>query len=93
MNIKIRTFFTLITMILIILIILLVKNINELTATTNELKDFEHNRHLMVMKSDELRQSSDDLSRFANRDLSFNKTAQCMMPILNLFSLLLDLLT
>jgi len=67
MNIKIRTFFTLITMFLIVLIILLVKNINELTATTNEQKDFEHNRHLMVMKSDELRQSSDDLSRFANK--------------------------
>ena len=67
MNIKIRTFFTLITMILIILVLSLVNNINELTSTTNELKNIEHNRHFMIMKADELRQSSDDLSRFANK--------------------------
>ena len=67
MNIKIRTFFTVITMLLIILTLLLVNNINELTSTTNKLKNIEHNRHLMIMKADELRQSSDDLSKFANK--------------------------
>ncbi|HIC76907.1 MAG TPA: sensor domain-containing diguanylate cyclase, partial [Candidatus Dadabacteria bacterium] len=36
----------------------------ELSQRSNDLREVEFNRHLMIQKADELRQSSDDLTRF-----------------------------
>ena len=74
MNTKIKTFFIIITTISILLMILLVNNINELVSTTNDLKEIEHNRYLMTTKADELRQSSDDLSKFAHKYVITSQT-------------------
>ena len=65
MNIKIRSFFTVISVVLVTIGILMIINVIKLNNYSNILKDIEHNQHLMIMKAYELRQSSDDLSKFA----------------------------
>ncbi len=39
----------------------------ELFSTTGAIKDLEHNRYYMTLRADELRQSGDDLTRFARQ--------------------------
>lgn len=65
MNIKIRSFFAVISVVLVTIGILMIINVIKLNNYSNILKDIEHNQHLMIMKAYELRQSSDDLSKFA----------------------------
>ena len=67
MNIKIRTFFAVVSIVLILTVISISHFINELNYNTTQLKDTEYNRYLMILKADELRQTSDDLSKFANK--------------------------
>ena len=67
MNINIRTFFAVISIFFFLLSTSLIYNIYKLNYESNKLKDIEYNRHLMILKADELRQSSDDLSKFANK--------------------------
>ena len=65
MNITIKTFFFLIGGFLLLLMGFLVNYIIEVNHYSNELKNIESNRHLMMKKADELRQTSDDLTRCA----------------------------
>jgi len=63
-NINIKSFFIFIACLLLSLLILLVYYTLELSQRSNDLKEVESNRYLMIQKADELRQSSDDLTRF-----------------------------
>ncbi len=65
MNIQIKTFFFLIGGFLLLLMGFLVNYIIEVNHYSNELKSIENNRHLMMKKASELRQTSDDLTRCA----------------------------
>lgn len=67
MNINIKTFFILISLGFISLTLILIFSFVELNRLSGELREVEYNRHLMMQKADELRQSSDDLSRLANK--------------------------
>lgn len=62
---QIKTFLVLISGILPALVLGLSYLIIELEDKTNALQALEHDRYLMMMKADELRHSSDDLTRFA----------------------------
>lgn len=67
MNIPIKKFFAIITFILSLIglsIMYLVLILNDYSV---KLKSAEYNRYIMFKKADELRQSSDDLSRLANK--------------------------
>ena len=65
MQISIKKFFFLISILLLVIGVIGSFYITELHRNSEKLKDIEHNRHLMIQKADELRQSSDDLTRFA----------------------------
>jgi diguanylate cyclase (GGDEF)-like protein len=65
LKINIKTFFFLICGFLLLLIGVLVDSIFELNHYSKELKNIENNRHLMMKKASELRQTSDDLTRCA----------------------------
>lgn len=64
MNINIKSFFILVGYLLLGVLILVIYYTLELSQRSNDLKEVEFNRHLMIQKADELRQSSDDLTRF-----------------------------
>jgi len=63
-NINIKSFFVLVGYLLLGALILLIYYTLELSQRSNDLREVEFNRHLMIQKADELRQSSDDLTRF-----------------------------
>ncbi|MDX1294961.1 MAG: hypothetical protein R3302_01760 [Sulfurimonadaceae bacterium] len=65
MNISIKSFFTVVAIFNLILLLLIILNLLEMKENHNSLVEIEHNRYLMIQKADELRQSSDDLTRFA----------------------------
>ena len=67
MHINIKTFFLFLTLILFIIGSVIIYFIVNLNDYTDKFKVLEHDRYLMIKKADELRQSSDDLSRFANK--------------------------
>lgn len=64
MNISIKSFFIYLGFFNVILAILIIVNLNELDDNSNKLKNLEYNRFMMIEKADELRQTSDDLTRF-----------------------------
>jgi len=65
MNIKIKTTFILLGGVSTLLIALFIWSFLDLANESKKLELVEHNRFLMFEKSGELRQSSDDLTRFA----------------------------
>jgi len=65
MNIKIKTFFLFIGTLILFITLSIGYFIFQLHENNLKLKDIEHNRYSMIKKADELRQSSDDLTRFA----------------------------
>jgi len=67
MHINIKTFFLFLTLILFIIGSVIIYFIVNLNDNSDKFKVVEHNRYLMIKKADELRQSSDDLSRLANK--------------------------
>ncbi len=75
---------TIITIGLIFLLYLIV----DLNNLNSKLKSVESDRHMMVQKADELRQSSDDLSRFAKayvitKDETYKKNYYEVLSIRN----------
>lgn len=64
MNLSIKALFISLGIFGVILSIGFVVNLNELDENSDKLKNFERNRFLMIQKADELRQTSDDLTRF-----------------------------
>lgn len=67
MNIQIKTFFILIGIFLFTIVLTTTYYIYELHSVYNKKEDLERNQYLMIKIADELRQSSDDLSKFANK--------------------------
>ena len=65
MNIKLKTFFILIAIVIFSLFLAVIFDIYRLYNLTNKLVLIEYQRHQMILKADELRQSSDDLTRMA----------------------------
>jgi len=65
MNYSIHSFGKIITTILVVIFFVFIYLLNDLYNVSKELKYIEKNRHLMILKADELRQSSDDLTKFA----------------------------
>jgi len=65
MNIKIKTTFTLLAIFLSICLLLLIFFILNLNDASDTLREIERDQYLMVEKANELRQSSDDLSKYA----------------------------
>ncbi len=64
MNLSIKAFFTSLGVLNLLIAGVLVLSLYELDQSSHRLKDIEHNRFLMIQKADELRQTSDDLTRF-----------------------------
>ena len=64
LNISIKSFFIYLGFFNVILAIMIIINLNELDDNSNKLKSLEYNRFMMIQKADELRQTSDDLTRF-----------------------------
>ena len=64
MKLSIKSFFIFLGIFNICLALIVIVNIMELDHNSKTLKDIEHYRFLMSQKADELRQSSDDLTRF-----------------------------
>lgn len=62
---QVRTFMISVSAILSTLALALSYQIIEVQTQRNQLRTLEHDRHEMLRKADELRQSSDDLTRFA----------------------------
>lgn len=67
MKLTIRNIFIIVTSLLMCSGLLAGYYIFDLYKKTNELKDIEYKRHLLIKKADELRQSSDNLTKFANK--------------------------
>jgi len=65
MNIKIRAIFLLLIALLSVLFILFSAALYNLSFQSDKLKQIEHERFLMFEKSNELQQSSDDLTKYA----------------------------
>ena len=65
MNIKLTNFFTIIAIALFSIMLAIIYQTYQLYKATNELALIEHQRYQMTLKADELRQSSDDLTRMA----------------------------
>jgi len=65
MNIKLKTFLTIIATLILTIMFLVLLKIYRLYQITNTLSIIEHQRYEMTSKADELRQSSDDLTRMA----------------------------
>jgi len=65
MNVSIKFFFITLWALTSLLAIFISINMKELYDNSKILKDIEKNRFLMIQKADELRQSTDDLTRFA----------------------------
>ena len=65
MNISIKLFFVLTNLFIGLIGMLSIYYIFELKETNDKLEAIEHNRYLMISEADALRQSSDDLTRFA----------------------------
>lgn len=65
MDLSIRHFFNIVTVILLTVMLLFMSNIVWLKNINENLKDVEENRYLITLIADELRQTSDDLTRFA----------------------------
>lgn len=85
---KIKTFLGLIALFLFILISLWTLLIFELKAKTVALQTLEFHRHVMVMKADELRHTSDDLTRFvrtyvATKDTKYKENYFAVLDIRN----------
>lgn len=64
MNLSIKSFFIFLGIFNIFLVLATIVNIAELDRNSKTLKNIEHQQFLMIQKADELRQSSDDLTRF-----------------------------
>jgi len=65
MNIKLSTFFSIIAGAILFIMSLVMYEIIQLYQATNKLALIEHQRYEMTRRADELRQSSDDLTRMA----------------------------
>jgi diguanylate cyclase (GGDEF)-like protein len=72
MNIKLKTFFSLIGLAILFIMFLVLYEIVRLYNVTSKLSLIEHQRYKMTFKADELRQSSDDLTRMARTYLVTN---------------------
>jgi len=65
MNIKLKTFLIIIATLILTIMFLVLIEIYRLYQVTTDLAVIEHERYEMTLKADELRQSSDDLTRMA----------------------------
>ncbi len=65
MNTTIKIFFTIVSICLLFIVGLMINYIIELNKSSDMLKDIESGRYVMLKKAGELRQSSDDLTRYA----------------------------
>ncbi|MDQ7083848.1 MAG: hypothetical protein Q9M36_02490 [Sulfurovum sp.] len=64
MHLSLKSFFISVILFNVLLAMVILVNLNVLTTHSMKVKDLERNQHLMIQKADELRQSSDDLTRF-----------------------------
>ena len=64
MNLSIRSLFILLGVINLFISVLIIVNLFQLRSNNATLKEIEKNRFLMTQKADELRHTSDDLTRF-----------------------------
>jgi len=65
MDIKLKTFFSIIGIAIFSIMFLVLYEIFRLYQVTTELSLIENQRYEMTLKADELRQSSDDLTKMA----------------------------
>ena len=65
MNFSINSFGKFITVVLVSIFFIFIFLFNELYTQTRALREVKSNKNLMIQKADELRQSSDDLTKFA----------------------------
>jgi len=88
MNIKLKTFLIIIATLILTIMFLVLIEIYRLYQVTTDLAVIEHERYEMTLKADELRQSSDDLTRMARtyvitKDVKFKNIYYKILAIRN----------